>query len=85
MAKSVSLMEVKYKVNFLNIFMNEAFKFDFYESRFSDRDYSLFKRDESGTSVCVLVGELKDCNNYLNKFIRKHRLKRGWNDYKNNI
>ena len=85
MAKAVSLMEVKYKVKFLNMFMDEKWGFDLTEARASINDYALFKNYGLEGSDCVYVGDLKGCNNYLNRYVRKYDLKREWEDYRNNI
>lgn len=85
MAKSVSLVEVQYKVKFLNKFMDENFIFDFQEARSSEDLFVIFKDRGCNGSDCVKVGGLKDCNTYLNTYIRKHDLKDVWEDYKNNI
>jgi hypothetical protein len=85
MAKTVSIEEVKQKVKFLNQFMYENFIFDFQEAGSSEDLFVIFKDWGCKGSDCVKVGGLKDCNTYLNTYIRKHDLKEVWKDYKNNI
>ena len=85
MRKPISRIEVEYKIKFLNRFMDEKFIFLFEESKITSNDFALFKDYGCEGSNCIFVGNLSDCNKYLNKYLKKHDLREMWEDYKNNI
>lgn len=84
MKRPISKVEVEFKVEFLNRFMDEKFVFIFENSKISD-DYVIFKHYGCEGSDCAIVGNLSTCNKYLNKYLKKHDLREMWEDYKNNI
>ena len=84
MSKSISKEEVYLKIGFLNIFLDEKWVFVLEEDSNALFPFSLWQDYGLEGSDCILVGDLRKINTYLNYVIRKFCLKEDWLDYKKN-